>query len=75
MTFRSLTARKDSAKVDLEAVERAPAEKAGLVIMSASRSYGLDDILFGPKELHCINRTDVPVMLINPRSDLYVLCG
>ncbi len=75
VTFRSLTARKDSAKVDLEAVERAPAEKAGLVIMSASRSYGLDDILFGPKELHCINRTDVPLMLINPRSDLYVLCG
>lgn len=75
VSFRELQARKDSSKVELEAVERAESEGAGLVIISASRSYGLDDILFGPKELHCINRADIPVLLINPRADLYVLCG
>ena len=45
-----------------------------LLMISASRDYGLDDILFGPKELKVIKST-VPVMVINPRGDLYALCG
>lgn len=68
-------AERDSYKVEREAVERAKELSAGMVLVSASRSYGLDDILFGPKEERIINDTDIPLLLINPRADLYVLCG
>jgi hypothetical protein len=46
-----------------------------MLIISASRDYGLDDIFFGPKELKVIRQSPVPVMVINPRKDLYTLCG
>jgi len=34
----------------------------------------LDDILFGPPERKAIQRALVPVMLVNPREDLFSLC-
>ena len=74
LNYRTIDARKDSFKVELEAVRKAEELGAGLALISASREYGLDDILFGPKELACINEASVPVALINPRGDLYVLC-
>jgi hypothetical protein len=67
-------AQKDSFKVEMEAARVAEKEDAGLVIVSASRDYGLDDMLFGPKELHVVRKSTKPVLLINPRADLYALC-
>jgi len=67
-------ATKDSFKVEEEAVQVAEKENAGLIIVSASRDYGLDDILFGPKEYHVIKKSKLPVLLVNPRGDLYALC-
>jgi hypothetical protein len=67
-------ANEDSFKVEKEAVQRAENENAGLVIVSASREYGLDDVIFGPKEYHLIKKSLVPVLLVNPRGDLYALC-
>jgi hypothetical protein len=67
-------ATKDSFKVEQEAVQVAEKEDAGLIIVSASRDYGLDDILFGPKEYHVIKKSKLPVLLVNPRGDLYALC-
>jgi len=67
-------AAKDSFKVEFDAVERATSDSAGMVIISASRDYGLDDIILGPKEQHVIRRSSVPVLLVNPRGDLYALC-
>jgi len=66
--------RKDSFKIDNFALHHAHKNNYDLLIVSASREYGLDDIVFGPKELHLIKKTNLPVMLINPRDDLYVLC-
>ncbi|MGI5974343.1 MAG: hypothetical protein ACOX7E_01160 [Paludibacter sp.] len=66
--------RKDSFKIDSFALQYACKNNYDLLIISASREYGLDDIVFGPKELHLIKKTDLPIMLINPRDDLYVLC-
>jgi len=57
-----------------EAVAKAEKEKYGIVLLSASRDYGLDDIIFGPKERHLIQKSTVPVLLVNPRGDLYALC-
>lgn len=45
-----------------------------LILLTASREYGLDDWLFGPPEQYVIRHSSVPVMLVNPRSDLFSLC-
>ncbi len=65
---------KDSFKVEAESIQVAEKEQGGIIIVSASRDYGLDDILFGPKEYHIIKKSPVPVLLVNPRGDLYALC-
>ena len=46
----------------------------GLIILTASREYGLDDWLFVPPEQYVIRKSEVPVMLVNPRADLFSLC-
>jgi len=67
-------ATKDSFKVEVESIQVAENEQAGMIIVSASRDYGLDDILFGPKEYHVVKKSKVPILLVNPRGDLYALC-
>ena len=67
-------ASKDSFKVEQEAIQVAEKEQAGIIIVSASRDYGLDDIIFGPKEFHVVKKSPIPVLLVNPRGDLYALC-
>ncbi len=67
-------AEKDSFKVEKEAVQIAPKENIDIILISASREYGLDDLLFGPKEQHIIKASGTPVLLVNPRGDLYALC-
>lgn len=70
-----IEARKDSFKVEIEAAKKAVELNADMILISSSRDYGIDDILFGPKELTVIKKSKVPVMIINPRKDLYTLCG
>ena len=74
LNFNQEKAQSDSFKLDKEAVKAARENDYGIVIISASRDYGLDDLLFGPKEYHLIRRSDVPLLLVNPRGDLYTLC-
>lgn len=45
-----------------------------MMVLTASREYGLDDLFFGPAERYVILHANVPVMLINPRGDLFSLC-
>ena len=49
-------------------------DSGGLILLTASREYGVDDWLFGPPEQYVIRHCQVPVMLVNPRSDLFSLC-
>lgn len=65
------TAKSDSFKLYKEVMEQ---REHQLVVWTASRDYGLDDLLFGPPERKLILRSHVPVALINPRGDLYSLC-
>ena len=67
---------KDSFSLYSEAAEMThnPNAHYGALILTASREYGLDDWLFGPKERSAIRRSVVPVILINPREDLFSLC-
>lgn len=66
--------KKDSLKIENEATNSADKYESPLIIISASRDYGLDDIFFGPKERKNIKHSKYPIMLINPRGDLYSLC-
>lgn len=65
---------KSSFKIEFEAQNRFM-KNADLFIISASRAYGLDDTFFGPKEYHVLRKSSKPVLIINPRDDIYVLCG
>jgi hypothetical protein len=67
-------ATKDSFNIEMESIQVAENECAGIIIVSASRDYGLDDILFGPKEYKVLKKSSIPVLLVNPRGDLYALC-
>lgn len=73
--YENVEASKNSFKIELEAVDRVMELDASLLMISASRDYGMDDILFGPKELKVIKKSVVPLMIINPRKDLYTLCN
>lgn len=74
ISYEVAQARKNSFKLTLEASERQRDFQHDLLILSASRDYGLDDILFGPPERKAIQNALVPVMLVNPREDLFSLC-
>ena len=74
ITYEVVQARKDSFKLIQEASERQRDFQHDLLVLTASRDYGLDDILFGPPERKAIQRALVPVMLVNPREDLFSLC-
>lgn len=74
ISYEIVIARKDSFKLVQESAERQRDFQHDLLILTASRDYGLDDILFGPPERKAIQRALVPVMLINPREDLFSLC-
>ncbi len=74
ITYEVVPARKNSFKLIAEASERQRDFQHDLLILTASRDYGLDDILFGPPERKAIQRALVPVMLVNPREDLFSLC-
>lgn len=74
ISYEVAIAKKDSFKLMREAAERQRDFRHDLLILTASRDYGLDDILFGPQELHAIRHALVPVMLVNPREDLFTLC-
>ncbi len=74
ITYEIAQARKDSFSLIREASERQRDFQHDLLILTASRDYGLDDILFGPPERKAIQHAIVPVMLVNPREDLFSLC-
>ncbi len=74
ISYEVAMARKDSFGLIREAAERQRDFRNDLLVLTASRDYGLDDLLFGPPERKAIQRALVPVMLVNPREDLFSLC-
>ena len=74
ISYEVAQAKKDSFSLVREASERQRDFRHDLLILTASRDYGLDDILFGPPERKAIQRALVPVMLVTPREDLFSLC-
>lgn len=74
LQYTTTKGKKDSSNIELEAALQFNNNPNNILIISASRDYGLDDIIFGPKEQKIIKKINTPVMLINPRGDLYPLC-
>jgi len=72
--YTLIQGRKSSFKNDKEALKDY-AHSSDLMVVTASREYGLDDQFFGPKELGLIHKSPLPLMMLNPRADLYILCG
>lgn len=74
ISYETVIARKDSFNLIREASERQRDFQHDLLVLTASRDYGLDDLLFGPPERKAIQHALVPVLLVNPREDLFSLC-
>ena len=72
ITYEERIAKGDSFHIHKE-LHNYPADFQ-LILLTTSREYGLDDWLFGPPEQYVIRHSKVPVMLINPRADLFSLC-
>ena len=76
ITYEERVAKGDSFHIhkELHSFPIADNRYPDLILLTASREYGLDDWLFGPPEQYVIRHSQVPVMLINPRADLFSLC-
>ncbi len=62
--------------IDKYAVDYAWYNQGAMVVIMATKEIAVDDLLFGLKEKKIIdNKYKLPVMLINPRDDLYLPCG
>ncbi len=62
-------------EVDLCAQELASEIRAGLIVSMTTRYPTAGDVLFGRKEKKMLRRvSEIPLLLINQREDLYVLC-
>lgn len=67
--------KKNSFGIEKEGVKLALQLNAELAFITASRDFGLDDMFFGTKEYHILRKSFLPVLVLNPRGDIYVLCG
>lgn len=76
ITYEERVAKGDSFHIhkELHLIASSPDSPIALTLLTASREYGLDDWLFGPPEQYVIRHSAVPVMLVNPRADLFSLC-
>ena len=76
ITYEERVATGDSFHIHkaLHLIASSPDSPIALTLLTASREYGLDDWLFGPPEQYVIRKSPVPVMLVNPRADLFSLC-
>lgn len=62
--------------IDKYAVEYAWMNNADLIVIIATKEVEIDDLLFGLREKKIIeNKYKLPVMMINPREDLFLPCG
>jgi nucleotide-binding universal stress UspA family protein len=75
VNFEILRTTQKQSSIDEAAIHAAADENAGLVIILSTKSYGILDLLKGPKELGLItNEERISIMCLNQRDDLYVMC-
>ena len=75
MKYQNHVIEKVRQEIDEFAVDYAKEIGASLILVMTTRYYSIFDYLFGPVELKIMtNDHEIPIMLINQRDDLYVLC-
>ena len=75
LTANVVHAKSRSGTLHHEAAEMALKEGNSLIIISTTRHFNIEHLLLGPMELETLkNKEKIPVLCINPRKDLYVLC-
>ncbi|MEI8202794.1 MAG: hypothetical protein WCH34_07260 [Bacteroidota bacterium] len=63
-------------KLDQAAIDYAAKIDAALVVIMTTLDYNIDDMIMGPPELKLIqNQHQIPVLCLNQRNDIYVLCS
>ncbi len=60
--------------LDAYGLEFAPQVEAGVEVIMMTRYYTLADVLMGPRERKLLDASAMPILCINQRDDLYVLC-
>lgn len=75
LPYEVTLAKKNSFGILKETAQQHNRFTADIAIITATREYALDDIIFGPPELYAIKHSNIPVVLLNPRKDLYTLCN
>ena len=58
----------------LDAYALTDTHESGALVIMMTRYYTLADMLTGPRERKIIGQTGLPILCINQRDDLYVLC-
>ena len=75
ITPEVVAGKSSSGKLHNEAVIMANEQENSLVLITSTKHYGIEHYVFGSMELQTIkNKQKIPVLCVNPRKDLYVLC-
>ncbi|MDD2413020.1 MAG: hypothetical protein RBS19_03030 [Bacteroidales bacterium] len=75
VNYKNHVIEKVKQEIDEFAVDYAKQIGASLILVMTTRYYSIFDYIFGPIELKIMtNEHEIPIMLINQRDDLYVLC-
>lgn len=75
VNYQIIRTSEKQSSIDKAAIYSAEEENAGLVIVLSTKTYGILDLLRGPKELGLItNKQQISIMCLNQRDDLYVMC-
>jgi hypothetical protein len=75
LTLEIIPAACHARHIQQAAIELAVQKGNALLAIATTKDYSIEHYFNGPVELHTIkNREGIPVLCINPRKDLYVLC-
>lgn len=75
LSFTIKQAQSNSGHIQEATVKLAASENNTIIILSTTKNYSIEHYFKGPVELQTIkNQENIPVLCVNPRKDLYVLC-
>lgn len=75
LSLERLSLSKQKGNIDIPAPSIAKQHQAGLVICQTTKNRNIIHRLFGSSEEKVIVNTEhIPILFLNPRTDLYVLC-
>jgi hypothetical protein len=75
LSYRLHLSQNSKTFVDYQAIDYAKQENINLIICQTTKNKDWTNKIFGLKELKTItNHQDIPVLFVNPREDLFILC-